>query len=280
MRTEFQKQALLAGVFFLQAQAIALWFVPFSGVLKSHGLAFLTPWAFAASGIAAFISPMVTGSLADRHLSATLLLRYLALGMATMLSLTFWGIQQGWHPGVILGLIQLLQFVSAPTWGVTSMLVMAQLPNPSRQFGGLRVWGTYGWMLAGPVVSLVLHADGSTTTGFISVLAWLGVAVFTFFLPKLPTQSARTPVQFKDLLGLETFSLLKDPQHRALFLTAGFFSIPLAAFYPYTPLHLQDLGIENVSAFMSLGQITEVLAMYALAPLLVRCRLRICPMAG
>lgn len=274
MRTEFQKQALLAGVFFLQAQAIALWFVPFSGVLKSHGLAFLTPWAFAASGIAAFISPMVTGSLADRHLSATLLLRYLALGMATMLSLTFWGIQQGWHPGVILGLIQLLQFVSAPTWGVTSMLVMAQLPNPSRQFGGLRVWGTYGWMLAGPVVSLVLHADGSTTTGFISVLAWLGVAVFTFFLPKLPTQSARTPFQFKDLLGLETFSLLKDPQHRALFLTAGFFSIPLAAFYPYTPLHLQDLGIENVSAFMSLGQITEVLAMYALAPLLVRCRLR------
>jgi len=274
LRTEFQQKALLAGVFFLQAQAIALWFVPFSGVLKSHGLGALTPWAFAASGVAAFISPMVTGSLADRHLSATLLLRYLALGMATMLSVTFWGIQAGWHPGVILALIQLLQFVSAPTWGVTSMLVMAQLPNPSRQFGGLRVWGTYGWMLAGPVISWGLHADGSTTTGFISVVAWLGVAVFTFFLPKRPPEAARVPVQFKNLLGLETFSLLKDPQHRALFLTAGLFSIPLAAFYPYTPLHLQDLGLEDVSAFMSLGQITEVLAMYALAPLLVRCRLR------
>ncbi len=274
LRTDFQKQALLAGVFFLQAQAIALWFVPFSGVLKNHGFSALTPWAFAASGLAAFISPMVTGTLADRHISATLLLRYLALGMSAMLCLTFWAIERSWHAGAVLALIQLLQFVSAPTWGVTSMLVMAQLPNPSRQFGGLRVWGTYGWMFAGPLISLLLHADGSTTTGFISALAWLGVAAFTFVLPKLPPQAGRAPVQFRNLLGLETFSLLKDPQHRALFLTAGLFSIPLAAFYPYTPLHLQDLGLHNVSAFMSLGQLTEVLAMYALAPLLARLRLR------
>jgi len=264
----------LAGVFFFQAQAIALWFVPFSAVLKSHGLASLIPWAFAASGVAAFISPLMTGSLADRHLSATVLLRYLALGMAVMLGLTFWAVEKSWHPGVILGLIQLLQFVSAPTWGVTSMLVLAQLDNPSRQFGALRVWGTYGWMFAGPLVSFVWHADGSTSTGFIAAAAWLVVVLFTFVLPKLAPQAEREPFQFSRLMGIETFALLKDPQHRALFLTAGLFSIPLAAFYPYTPLHLQDLGLQNVSAFMSLGQLTEVAAMYALAPLLARWRLR------
>jgi MFS family permease len=268
------RRRLLACLFFFQAHAIALWFVPFSSVLKTHGLEHLTAWAFATGAVAAFVSPMLTGALADRHLSATVILRGLALGMAAFLFLTFWAIEHRWNSLVILGLVQVLQFCFAPGWGVTTMLVLAQLPDPGRQFGSLRVWGTFGWMGAGLLVSLVLKADGSTACGFVSAAAWLGVAALTFALPEVPPRAERSAWTWKGLFGFETFAILRNPQHRALFLSAGLFSVPLAAFYPYTPMHLQDLGVQKVSAAMALGQVFEAVSMYAMAPILSRFRLR------
>ena len=265
---------MLSGLFFLQALAIALWFVPLSSVLKAQGMAPLIPWAFAAGAVASFISPMITGTLADRHLSANVILRGLALGMAFLLGLTYWAIERRWNPYLVLALIQLLQLCFAPGWGVTSMLVLAQLDDPARQFGSIRVWGTLGWISAGPLVSMMLRADGSTKTGFAAAIAWLGVAALTFVLPSVPPQATRTPLNWRTLFGVETFEILRDPQHRALFLSAGLLSIPLAAFYPYTPMHLQDLGIEATTLAMALGQVFEVVSMFAMGAMLTRFRLR------
>ena len=44
--------------------------------------------------------------------------------------------------------------------------------------------------------------------------------------------------------------------------------IPLAGLYPYTPPHLRELGFLRVSAWMSLAQVTEIVAMVALGTLL------------
>jgi MFS family permease len=48
----------------------------------------------------------------------------------------------------------------------------------------------------------------------------------------------------------------------------------LAAFYPFTPSHLLDLGLERTSAWMTLGQVTEIIAMLGLARVLTRWRLK------
>jgi len=63
-------------------------------------------------------------------------------------------------------------------------------------------------------------------------------------------------------LGWDSFVLLKNPDHRVVFITVALFSIPLAAFYPFTPLHLQALGFKHVSAWMTLAQTTELVAMF------------------
>jgi len=261
-------------LFFLQAHAIALWFVPFSSVLKAYGLAHITPWAFASGAFASFVSPMVMGALADQHASAKLILRALSLGMAVLLALTFWAIENHWNAFVVLAFVQLLQLCFAPCWGITTMLVLGQLSDPSREFGIIRVWGTFGWMSAGFAVSLLLQSDGSTVCGFAAAIAWVGVALLTVALPDVVHPKTRSPMTWRTLLGWETFSILRVPQHRALFLSAGLLSVPLAAFYPYTPLHLQDLGIQKTSAFMALGQLLEAASMLAMAPLLRRFNLR------
>lgn len=234
----------------------------------------MLPWAFAASAVAALISPMLTGTLADKHVSATILLRRLALCIAFFLTLTFWAIEHGWHPGWILALIQLQHLCSAPSWGLTTQLVLAKLPDPSREFGPLRVWATYGWMAGGLLVSWALSADSSTLSGFAAATTWIAVAAFTFLIPATKPSSPLASKSWRSLLGFETFALLKHPRHRCVFISAGLLSIPLAAFYPYAPLQMKELGLSHTSAWMSLGQITEALSMYLLAPLLSRLRLR------
>ena len=43
-----------------------MWLVPLSTVLDAHGLHAIKPFAFAANGVAAFVSPLIFGALADR----------------------------------------------------------------------------------------------------------------------------------------------------------------------------------------------------------------------
>ena len=59
-----------------------MWFVPLSSVLAAHGLAHIRPYAFATSGVAAFVSPLLFGAVADRHASPVKVLRWLAIATA------------------------------------------------------------------------------------------------------------------------------------------------------------------------------------------------------
>jgi MFS family permease len=68
--------------------------------------------------------------------------------------------------------------------------------------------------------------------------------------------------------------LLKDRNTRVVFITTSLFNIPIAAFYPYAPTHLHDLGFQHTSAWMSLAQVTEIIAMLSLAWLLLNWRLK------
>ena len=69
----------------LLGAALAMWFVPLSSVLQAHGLAQIRPYAFAASAVAAFVSPLLFGAMADRHASPVKVLRW--LGFATALAM-------------------------------------------------------------------------------------------------------------------------------------------------------------------------------------------------
>ena len=66
-------------LFFIQAAAMAIWFVPLGTILDAHGMHAIKPFAFAASALAAFISPLMFGAMADRHVPPAKVLRWLAL---------------------------------------------------------------------------------------------------------------------------------------------------------------------------------------------------------
>jgi len=123
------------------------------------------------------------------------------------------------------------------------------------------------WLVSG------LNVDASPTASYAGALVWLVVGVFTYALPSVaPPPAGR--VTLLQRMGWDALALLKHHDHRVVFLTSALFSIPMAAFYPFTPPHLQELGFLRTSAWMTLGQITEMMVMVSLAGLLARWRLK------
>jgi hypothetical protein len=144
--------------------------------------------------------------------------------------------------------------------------------DAKREFGPIRAMATLGWM-SGCLWVSYLNADRSAGAGYSGAVTWLLVVGFTFVLPDLDTPKSAVNLTWGQRLGLDALTLLRVKDHRIVFLTTTLFMIPLAGFYPYTPSHLRELGLTHQSAWMSLGQITEVIAMFSLGWLL-RWRLK------
>ncbi len=253
--------------------AMGSWFVPLGTVLDGHRLEIIKPFAFATSAVAAFVSPLFFGAMADRHVAPTRVLRWLAIATAIAMVLVVVALRNGANAWLVLALIQLQALFLTPTWGITNAIVFGQLRDAERQFGPIRAVATLGWMAGCWVVS-ALQADRSSTACIVSACVWAVLAVFGSLLPAVVPVATGERLTIRQRLGLDALVLFKERNHRVVFLTVALFAIPLAAFYPYTPTHLRDLGLEHTSAWMSLGQVTEIIAMLALPQLLVRWRLK------
>ena len=271
--------AELVALCFIQGAALGMWFVPLSTVLDAHGLHAIKPFAFATSALAAFISPLIFGAMADRQASPVKVLRGLALATAVALALASTAIQLNWNPWVVLALIQLHALCSSPTWSISSTLIFARIADAQKEYGPIRAMATFGWMAGCWVVSL-LGADTSALAGYGGAVMWLAVAALTFFLPVLETPKSVEHLTWHERLGLDALTLLKNPDHRVVFITVALFAIPMAGFYPYTPPHLRELGLEHTSAWMTFGQVTEIITMFMLGGLLLKWRLKWIFVAG
>jgi len=275
-RVEFLE---LGALFVIQWMASAVWLVPLTLVLQTHRLAVIQPYAFATSALAAFVSPLFFGAMADRHVAPVRVLRWLALASAATMTLVGAAIQSGWNPWLVLVLVQLYALCASPVTSISTAVALSAVRNPRHEFGPIRAMGTLGWM-AGCWLVGILNADGSTRAVFSSAVLWLGLAAFTFLLRSVEPPASLGHLTWHERLGLDALALLKKTDHRVMFLTTTLLSIPLAAFYPFTPPHLRELGFDRPSAWMSLGQTTEILAMFSLGALLLRWRLKWIVTAG
>jgi MFS family permease len=262
----------LGGLFFLQMMAFGMGLVPLSRILNGNGYPGLAAYAFATTAVAAFISPLIFGAMADRHASPARVLRWLSLASAAAAGLAGSAIDHHFSPLAVLMLIQVYSLVSVPTSSIASAIVFSRLKNSSRQFGAIRAAGTFGWMCGCWGISL-LDLDASARAIYGSGTVWVALALFTIPLPGgTPLPSGR--VGLRERMGWDALVLLKNRDHRVVFLTAALFSIPIAAFYPFTPPQLQALGFHRTAAWMTLGQVTEIMAMLSLASLIMRWRLK------
>jgi len=258
-------------LYFIQAAAMGIWFVPLGTILDANGLHLIKSYAYAATALAAFISPLMFGAMADRQTPPAQVLRWLATGTAVALLGIGGALQWHWNPWLVLLLIQIFSVAYAPMFSISTALVLARLADAKKEFGAVRSLATIGWM-AGAILVGALSLDRSPLTVCLGATVWLLVAVFTYFIPALEVPPSAKFLSWYERLGLDALTLLKDRDTRVVFLTTTLFNIPLCAFYPYAPTHLQALGFGHTTAWMALAQVTEMISMFTLAHLLHKWR--------
>ena len=147
------------------------------------------------------------------------------------------------------------------------------MKDPAKEFSLIRVFGTIGWIVAGLVISYVFHWDaeeaiqsGALANTFSMVaIASAFLGLFSFTLPKTPPSNTDgEALSLGDLLGLDALNLLKDRNFLMFFITSVLICIPLAFYYQQANPFLVELGMENPTGKMTIGQASEVLFMLLL----------------
>jgi len=84
--------------------------------------------------VAAFVSPLIFGAMADRQASPVKVLRGWGWRRREH-GAGEHGHRAGWGPGVVLALIQLHALCSAPTFSISSAIIFARLADARMEFG-------------------------------------------------------------------------------------------------------------------------------------------------
>ena len=230
--------------------------------------------AFSTQSWGAIIAPFIVGLIADRFFNAEKILGLLHIVGAVLMYCMYQANDfASFYPYVLAYMIAYM-----PTLALVNSVSFGQMVDPSKEFGKVRVWGTIGWIVAGLMISYVFSwdsaqsiADGMLKNTFLLCsVASLMLGVFSFTLPNTPPQSSGKAVTIRDILGLDALALLKDKNFFVFFLSSVLICIPLAFYYQNANPFLTEIGVENATGKMTLGQVSEVLFMLALPVFLNR----------
>jgi len=212
--------------------------------------------AYGTTAVAAMISPFFVGMIADRFFATERLLA--VLHMIGALVLFYASTQTSFVPLYLVLLAYTLCYM--PTLALSNSLSFRQMSDPGREFPGVRVLGTIGWIVAG----LLVGTMGLEATAMPMRLAAVGSIVlgtFCLVLPHTPPQKSGHRVRWSDVLGLDALKLLGDWSFAIFVLGSFLICIPLQFYYTFTNPFLNELNVTNAAGKMTLGQMSEIFFM-------------------
>lgn len=219
---------------------------------------------FSTQSWGAIVAPFIIGLIADRYINAEKILGALHLAGAFLM----YQLYQSETVGVFYPYALIYMILYMPTLALVNSVSFRQMQNPEKQFSGIRVWGTVGWIVAGLLISYVFHWDSRDQIGagmlrntfLMAAVASALLGLFSFTLPKTPpSKSTGEKVKISEILGLDALKLLKDRNFAVFFIASVLICIPLAFYYQNTNPFLTNIGVDNPTGKMTLGQASEVL---------------------
>ena len=264
-KTKFQLSLMM----FLQFFIWGGWFVTLGTFLGNNlgASGAETGMAFSTQSWGAIIAPFFIGLIADRYFNAEKILGVLHLiGAVLMYFMSQATSFDAFYPLVFAYMVAYM-----PTLALVNSVSFFQMKDPAKDFSMIRVFGTIGWIIAGLLISYFQWDstksidEGALSNTFTMVaIASLILGVISFTLPKTPPSQSDGAVSVSDILGLDALKLLKDRNFLMFFITSILICIPLAFYYQQANPFLVELGMENPTGKMTLGQISEVLFMLLL----------------
>jgi len=263
----------LSVMFFLAFFIYACWMVPMASYM---GKALqLSPadigWVYSAAAIAAIISPLFVGYVADRLFATERILAALHLiGGAALLA----GAWQTKFPG-LMACMMLHTLCFMPSLALGNSLTFRNIPDAAH-FPRIAMFGTIGWIASGWIVGLVL-GETKNWFFFLGGGAEILLALYCLTLPHTPPKAREAA---GDVLGLKAISLLKDPAFLFFILCAFLVSIPATSYFVFINPYLMETGWYAPATLMTLGQFTEIFVMFTMSWFIAWLGLRWILLAG
>ena len=264
MRTKTRLQ--LSTLMFLQYFIWGAWYVTLNTYLGKtlEFTATQIGLCYGTFAIAAMISPFLVGLIADKFFATEKVLGSLHLLGAVLLivasqATTF----QFFYPALLLYTLSY-----TPTMALSNSLSFHQMADPGKQFPGVRVLGTIGWIAANNVIGFMGYTN---TAGqlHVAAVASLLLGLYSFTLPHVPPKKEKK-VNIKEFLGFDALSLFKSRAFATLIIASILTCIPLSFYYGFTASFLSDIGMDYIPNKISLGQVSEILFLLILPVFLVR----------
>ena len=254
----------LSFMMFLEFFIWGCWFTTIAVYMTEEGMGTLTHWPYTVNPIAAIVAPFVLGLIADRFFPTEKVLAFLHIMGGILLFIVP---QTTGFPVLFILLMLAYNLCYMPTLGLANALAFHHIEDQEKQFPIVRVFGTIGWIAAGILISFgfSLFFEGVIektaiplyTAGICSLI----LGFYSFTLPHTPPKAKGDKVSFRTIAGLDALDFLGSKSFYVFVLCSFLISIPLAAYYNYTQLFLENSGIQQIAGIQTLGQMSEVIFM-------------------
>lgn len=284
---KFNTRLQLSAMMFLNFFVWGIWFVTMGTYLtKGHIGADggQTGLAYGTQCLGAIIAPFIIGMIADKFIAAQKILGFLHIAGAGVL----YYISSRTDFASFYSLLLIYMVLYMPTLALVNSISLKQISNPEKEFSGIRMWGTIGWIVAGLIIgwfawepSSKLMSDASAVnatdvvknelkdaasvlkiTFTISAVVSLFMGIYSFFLPNTPPPKAGQKVTVAEVLGLDALKILKDKNYLIFFFASILICIPLAFYYGQANQFLNEAGMAKAAAKMTMGQIAETVFLF------------------
>ncbi|MCK4631197.1 MAG: nucleoside permease [Bacteroidales bacterium] len=214
--------------------------------------------------ISAMISPFLVGLIADKFFATEKVLGLMHLLGAVLLivasqATTF----QFFYPALLLYTVSY-----TPTMALSNSLSFHQMVDPGKQFPGVRVLGTIGWIAANNVIGFLGYTN-TVEQLYVAAVVSLLLGLYSFTLPHVPPKKEKK-VNIKEVLGFDALSLFKSRAFTTLIIASILTCIPLSFYFGFTASFLSDIGMDYIPNKISLGQVSEIFFMLILPVFLAR----------
>jgi nucleoside transporter len=237
----------LSVMMFLQFAIWGAWFVVFTSYLGTLGFSGTQAGLlFGNMALGAIISPMIVGMIADRFFASERLMAILHFAGAGLL---FWMAQIKDPSQFAAFYVASLAYalVYNPTLALSNSITFTHVPDATRDFPGIRVLGTIGWIVANVFVGKALNALTNQPLLLAAGLSAL-LGVWSLILPHTPPSGkAGDPLPFT-----KAFALFKNFSFAVFFTVSGIITIVLAFYYSFTgPFLLDETKLAQIPSAMS-----------------------------
>ncbi|HEY3947446.1 MFS transporter [Phenylobacterium sp.] len=262
-------------LFLMMVLQLAVWGAWAPKLFPYMGMLGFAPWqqslVGSCWGIAAVAGIFFSNQFADRNFAAE---RFMAVShLLSGLSLAACAFLTSFWP--FFGAYLVFSLLYVPTLSVSNSIAFANLKDPAKDFGLVRMGGTIGWVLVSwPFVFLLgAKADASQVRWIFLVSAIVSFALAAYSL-SLPHTPPKRDAQAADPLAWrEAIKLLAVPFVGVLFAVTFIDSVIQQGYFVMADAFLTNrVGIAgNLSMIvLSLGQMAEVVAMLVLGTVLAR----------